>query len=135
MDKSIYFALWGGMYILCCVLGFLPEQSGFSLYVMAAVSLLFFLPPFLLVRQAKAQNDTKILRVIHKICLLSLGLSTVMLVANFLSVLSPSETLGSVLHIILSLVSVPMMSSGLPLISLFLWACLLITSKTPAKKR
>jgi hypothetical protein len=134
MDKSIYFVLWGGMYILCCVLGFLPEQTGFSLYVMTAVSLLFFLPPFLLVRKAKEKNDTKTLKLTRRICLISLGLSTLMLVANFLSVLSPSETLGNVLHVILSLVSVPMMSSGLPLVSLFLWACLLSASKTKAKK-
>ena len=134
MDKSIYLALWGGMYVLCCVLGFLPEQAGFSLYVMAAVSLLFFLPPFLMVRKAKEKKDFKTLKLTRRICLISLGLSTVLLVANFLSVLSPSETLGNVLHVILSLVSVPMMSSGLPLLSLFLWACLLSISKTKAKK-
>ena len=134
MDKSIYLALWGGMYVLCCVLGFLPEQTGFSLYVMAAVSLLFFLPPFLMVRKAKEKKDFKTLKLTRRICLISLGLSTVLLVANFLSVLSPSETLGNVLHVILSLVSVPMMSSNLPLLSLLLWACLLSISKTKAKK-
>ena len=135
MDKSIYLALWGGMYVLCCVLGFLPEQTGFSMYVMSAVSLLFFLPPFLLVRKAKAQLYHKTLNLLRRISLLSLGLTTVLLVANFLSVLSPSETLGKVLHILLSLVSVPMMCSGFPLISLFLWACLLSTSKIKTKKR
>ena len=135
MEKSIYLALWGGMYVLCCVLGFLPEQTGFSMYVMSAVSLLFFLPPFLLAHKAKAHADHKTLTLLRRISLLSLALTTVLLVVNFLSVLSPSETLGNVLHGILVIVSVPMMSSGFALASLFLWACLLVSSKIKAKKR
>ncbi len=127
MDKCILTALWAGMYILCCVLGFLPEQQGFSFYVLLAVSVAFFVPPFLLLRQAKKQGDGKTIKNVRMLSLLSLGLTTVLLVANFLSVLSSSEALGQVLHIALSLVSVPMMSGG-GMISLFLWACLLFAS-------
>ena len=133
MDKGILAAAWIGMYILCCVLGFLPEQQGFSLYVMTIVSVCFFIPPFLLLRKAKADQDAKTLRLVRRVSLLSLGLTTVLLVANFLSVLSSSEALGTVLHIALTIVSVPMGSSG-GVISLFLWACLLYAS-IPGKKK
>jgi hypothetical protein len=134
MDKGILAAAWIGMYILCCVLGFLPEQQGFSRYVMTAVSVCFFIPPFLLLHKAKAEQDDRTLRLVRRISILSLSLSTVLLVANFLSVLSASEALGTVLHIALSIVSVPMGSSG-GIISLFLWACLLYTSIPGRKKK
>ncbi len=127
MDKGILTALWAGMYILCCVLGFLPEQQGFSLYVLLIVSVAFFVPPFLLLQQAKKQEDQKTVKTVRLLSLLSLGLTTVLLVANFLSVLSSSEALGRVLHIGLGIVSVPMLSGG-GMVSLFLWACLLFAS-------
>ena len=133
MDKGILAAAWIGMYILCCVLGFLPEQQGFSLYEMSAVSVCFFIPPFLLLRKAKAEQDVKTLRLVRRVSILSLSLTTVLLVANFLSVLSPSEAFGTALHIVLRIVSVPMGSSG-GVISLFLWACLLYSS-IPGKKK
>ncbi len=135
MDKGILTALWAGLYLICCVLGFLPEQQGFSFYAMALVSVAFFVPPFLLLRQAKLQKDGKTVKLVRLLSLLSLGLTTVLLVANFLSVLSASEALGTVLHIALTIVSVPMLSSGTSLLSLFLWACLLFYSISKEKKR
>lgn len=133
MDKGILAAAWIGMYILCCVLGFLPEQQGFSYYVMVAVSVCFFIPPFLLLRKARSDADMKTLRVVRQISIWSLCLTTALLVANFLSVLSASEALGTALHILLRIVSVPMGSSG-GVISLFLWACLLYAG-APSKKK
>ena len=49
------------------------------------------------------------------------------LLLNFLSVLH-SQTLGTVLHHILTIVSAPMIASGHWALSLFLWACLLMVS-------
>ena len=125
MDKSIYLALWGGMYVLCCVLGFLPEQTGFSLYVMAAVSLLFFLPPFLMVRKAKEKKDFKTLKLTRRICLISLGLSTVLLVANMLTVLLNGYGLGNFLYYALVVFSTPMICGQFWAYSLLLWAILM----------
>ena len=134
MDKGILTALWAGMYILCCVLGFLPAQQGFSYWVLLAAAILFFLPPFLLLRQAKQQNDTKTVKLVRTLSLVSLGLTTVLLVANFLSVWSASEALGAVLYVALTIVSVPMVCSQSWAIALFLWACLLFAS-LPGKKK
>ena len=134
MDKGILKALWGGMYILCCVLGFLPEQQGFSYWIMLVVSVAFFVPPFLLLRQAREQEDTKTVKLVRTLSLVSLGVTTLLLVANVLSVLSSTEALGTVLYYILAVVSVPMLSSQSWGISLFLWACLLFASLSKRKK-
>ena len=134
MDKGILTALWAGMYILCCVLGFLPAQQGFSYWVLLVTAILFFLPPFLLLRHAKKQNDTKTVTLVRRLSLASLGLTTVLLIANFLSVWSSSEILGTVLYIALTILSVPMVCSQSWGIPLFLWACLLFAS-LPGKKK
>lgn len=132
MDNGILLALWGGMYILCCVLGFVSPTDSFSRVFMTVLSVLFFLPPALLTWQAKKKQDAKTLRLVRRISLLSLGLTTVTLVANFLSVLASTEVIGTLLHWLLALVSVPMLCSNAWILSLFCWACLLFAS---GKKR
>lgn len=134
MDNGILLALWGGMYILCCVLGFVSPVDSFSRIFMTVLSVLFFLPPALLVWQAKKKKDDKTLRLVRRISGLSLGLTTVTLVANFLSVLARSELVGTVLHWLLGIVSVPMLCSSAWLLSLFCWACLLFASGKKRKK-
>lgn len=134
MDNGILLALWGGMYILCCVLGFVSPADSFSRIFMTVLSVLFFLPPALLVWQAKKKDDPKTLRLVRRISGLSLGLTTVTLVANFLSVLAKSELVGTVLHYLLGFVSVPMLCSNAWLLSLFCWACLLFASGRKRKK-
>ena len=57
----------------------------------------------------------------------------VLLVANFLSALG-SVTLGDVLYGMLVIVSSPMVCSGYWVLSLFLWACLLMSSLSQLKK-
>ena len=132
MDNGILLALWGGMYILCCVLGFVSPADSFSRVFMTVLSVLFFQPPALLTWQAKKRQDAKTLRLVRRISLLSLGLTTVTLVANFLSVLASTEVIGTLLHWLLALVSVPMLCSNAWILSLFCWACLLFAS---GKKR
>ena len=132
MDKGILAAAWIGMYILCCVLGFLPEQQGFSLYVMTAVSVCFFIPPFLLLHKAKAEQDDRTLRLVRRISILSLSLSTVLLVANFLTA-GAAEITGDLLYGFLVILSAPMYCGQFWIMSLFLWACLLMASLSALK--
>ena len=132
MDNGILLALWGGMYIICCVLGFVSPADNFSRVFMTVLSVLFFLPPGLMVWQAKKKSDRKTLRLVRRISLICLGLTTITLVANFLSVLASTELVGTLLHWLLALVSVPMLCSNAWILSLFGWACLLFAS---GKKR
>ena len=93
-----------------------------------------FLPPALLIHQAGKQSDRHTLLLIRNLSALSLGLTLVLLVLNFLSALG-SETLGAVLYGLLVVVSSPMICSGQWALSLFLWACLLMVSLRFLRRR
>ena len=124
MNKKLLFVLWGVLFAVTAALGFLPRQNGLTL----AAALLFFLPPVLLLW--KKERETTLL--IRNLAALSLGLTLVTLILNFILAVS-SETLGNALHSILTVVSAPMICSGYWVLSLFLWACLLMVSLKKSK--
>jgi len=125
MKKKTLFALWGGLFILCAGLGFIPNPEGAVRIGLTLLSVLFFLPPALLLR---LHGDRATVTLVRNLSLLSLALTLLALVLNFLFALS-SETVGSVLHYVLIIVSSPMVCSGYWVLSLFLWACLLTLSR------
>ena len=130
MNKKTLFVLWGAFFILCAGLGFIPAPAGAVKGLMTALSALFFLPPALLLWQA----DRNIALLIRNLSLLSLGVTLVTLILNFVLAVS-SEFLGTVLHYILVIVSAPMICSGYWVLSLFLWACLLMVSLKKTGKK
>ena len=128
MNKKMLFVFWGILFVLCAGLGFIPEPQGGWKGLMTGASLLFFLPPFLLLY--RGDRDTAAL--IRNLSALSLGVTLVTLILNFILAVS-SETLGNILHYILVVVSAPMICSGYWVLSLFLWACLLMASLKKTK--
>ena len=137
MTKKTVFFIWAGLYILCAGLGFIPGLSG-SLQpgiqgILTALSILFFLPPLYLVYTAKKAGDRDTLMLLRNLSALSLAVTAVTLVLNLASALA-SQWLGDLLHVILILVSVPMVCSGYWAVSLFLWACLLMLCLSAKKK-
>ena len=129
MNKKILFAIWGVLFLLCAGLGFIPEPQGAAKGLMTALSVLFFVPPAVLLY--RCDRDTSLL--IRNLSLLSLGVTLLTLILNFILAVS-SEFLGTVLHYILVVVSAPMICSGYWVLSLFLWACLLMASLKMQKK-
>ena len=127
MNKKLLYALWGCLFILCAGLGFIPEPEGSAQVLLTTLSLLFFLPPAVLLQQAGKHGDLHTVKLIRNLSALSLGLTLVLLILNFLTAFS-SETLGKILHYVLTIVSSPMICSGHWAMSLFLWACLLMGS-------
>lgn len=123
-NKSLY-VLWGGLYILCTLLGFISSPSGALKVLLVIFALLFFLPGFLLLYRAVKTQDKKNLRTLRLLSGVSLLLTLLALVGNFLAVLG-SEAVGTLLHILLVVVSTPMLCSQFWVGSLFLWACLLM---------
>ena len=122
MDQKTVMAVWGMLYGLCTVFGFLPEPEGAAKIAGTVLSVVFFLPPvWLLVR-----GNEKARVLVRKLAALSLGLTVLTLMANF-ALAVRSEALGNALHILLVVVSSPMICSGYWVLSLFLWACLLIS--------
>ena len=127
MKNRILYVLWGALFILCAALGFIPEPAGAGRLLLTLASLLFFLPPAMLIRSARKAGSRSQLALMRNLSALSLGLTAVLLILNFLTAFR-SETLGNILHAVLVIVSSPMICSGHWARSLFLWASLLIAS-------
>ena len=117
MKNKLIYILWCVLFIICAGLGFIPEPSGLK----TALSLLFFLPPAVLLYRGTREA----VKLVTWLAALSLLTTMVLLVGNVLSV-GGSEALGTALYYLLVIVSSPMISSGYWALSLFLWACLLI---------
>ena len=133
MKKKSLFALWGVLFLVCAGLGFIPEPSGAVRWLLTVLSILFFLPPAVLVYQGRKTGDAHLLALIRNLSALSLGLTALLLIMNFLTAFR-SELLGNILHAVLVVVSSPMICSGRWVLSLFLWACLLMSSLSVKQK-
>ena len=130
MSNKLLYALWAVLFIICAGLGFILEPEGALRTVSTIASLVFFLPPAVLVYRGR-KADVKL------VCWLSgmsLTATLVLLVGNVLSV-AASETMGTALYYLLIIVSSPMVCSGYWAASLFFWACLLTASLQALKKR
>ena len=127
MNKKMLFSLWGGLFGLCAALGFLPEPEGALRWLLTAAALACFLPPAVLLYRAKQEGDRHTRLLIRNLSAASLGLTLLLLVANFLGAFG-SEFLGTALYYALVVVSSPMVCSGYWALSLFCWACLLVAS-------
>ena len=133
MNQKQLFALWGGLFIVCAGLGFIPEPSGLLQGLLSLCAFGFFVPGVLLWYTGYQKKDRHVLSLIRNLAAASLILTLGLLVLNFLTVLR-SEALGNALYCILVIVSSPMICSGSWASSLFLWACLLILSIQSLKK-
>lgn len=120
MSNKALYIIWGGLYILCAGLGFMQPGSEEAANAMTLLSVAFFIPgAVLLYRGQKVQ--------IRLLSAISLGLTVVCIVLNILSV-GMAEIDGRILYALLGLLSAPMFCSRMWLLSLFLWACLLMGS-------
>ena len=127
MKNRFLYALWGALFILCAGLGFIPEPAGALKVLLTALSVLFFLPPAVLVWRGRRDRNRTVLSLVRNLSFASLSLSVLLIIASFLTVFR-SRLLGDILHGVLVVVSSPMICSGHWAMSLFLWACLLIAS-------
>ena len=124
MFHQLFYTLWGAMFVLCAASGFIPEPQGAARWALTALSLLFFLPPAVLVWRAKEEKDRFTLRLIRSLCLCSLGLTLVLLIATFAAI-PASLAVGDILYGVLTVLSAPMICSQIWIVSLCLWAVLL----------
>jgi len=134
MKSNYLFALWAVLFSLCAAFGFIPEPEGALRTMLTGLSLAFFLPPAWLLYRAKKTRDDHTAKLIRNLSALSLGLTLVLLIGNFLTAFA-SDTVGLVLYYVLIIVSSPMICSGHWAMSLFLWACLLVGSLRMLKRQ
>lgn len=124
MKARISYIAWACLYVLCTGLGVISDAAGFGKAMLVLVSVLFFLPGAYLVYDGQRRKDRRRLRTVRLICLISLGLTILLLIINILSVRA-SAAAGNVLFVLLQLVSTPMVCGQYWILSIFLWSCLL----------
>ena len=124
--KHLYF-IWLGLYVLCALLGFIPERNLFVHILFSLAALAFYIPGIILLYRGILSNQKKLLLQVRIISLCSLLLTLLVIVLTILTV-HASEGIGQLLNVLLNLVSVPMFCSYWRGVALFLWACLFISS-------
>ena len=134
MNKKLKFILWGVLFAVCAGLGFVPQPEGAAKVLMGILSLGFFAVGGWILWQAHADGDTETIRLVRALSLASLTATLALLIANFLSIFA-SDTLGDLLHYMLTVVSSPMLCAPSWAVSLFLWACLMVVSQKFLKVR
>ena len=125
MNKKSLFAVWALLFILCAGLGFIQEPTGFLRHILFFLSLVFFLPPALILFKSIQKRDFNTVRLIRNLSGLSLLSTLILIVLNIVSALWPPLA-GDILHSVLTIVSSPMICCGNWFLSMFLWACLLM---------
>ena len=133
MKKTILLFIWGWLYLICAALGHATDVTAAQQTAMTILSVLFFLPGFLLLLDGWKKKKKAACNLVFYISLGSLALTLVMLLLNVLSV-TGSETLGNVMYELLIWLSSPMICCGYWFLSLFLWASLLFASISCKKK-
>jgi hypothetical protein len=131
-DGKLY-ALWGVLYIFCGLLGFIREPNGFVTALLVLMVVGFFVPgAVLLYRGYKARNPWRI-KAVCAISLVWLVMTLVLLVLNFLTA-GATALAGDLLYGFLVILSAPMFCGQAWVLSLFLWACLLMSGLSCLKK-
>ena len=133
MKTKILFAPWGCIYALCVGLGTVENPEGLGKVLLVLTSLIFFIPPGYILYDGIRGGKKKQVKAVRIIAIISLSLTLILLVANFLSIAGSAQA-GKLLYELLILVSAPMVCSQYWVVSLFLWACLLWTTFTKPKK-
>ena len=134
-NKQLYL-YWLYLYILCAALGFIPaERSPLVTALLALLSVAFFIPPALLLHRSFQQGNPRHPRFIAIASGVSLALTTLLFIANTLTVLAPQDVLlGNILNALLVVLSAPMLCAPFSILGLFGWACLLVTAIRCLKK-
>lgn len=136
--KTVLYIVWACLYVLCVGLGTLEEPAGFGKAVLVLIGLGFFVPGFWLAAENAKAADRKGMGALRIICICSLSLTLAAIVGNFLSA-NASASVGKALYDVLALVSAPMLCIRYWALSIFLWACLLMTTVPgvvlPGKKK
>lgn len=135
MNHLFWYGIWGILFATCSVLGLVTDTSGVLGVLMELLALAFYVPPVILLVQGHRTGNRKTLRTIRNISALSLLATLGLMIANIVLALRVSEGLGNVLHILVVIVSSPMSCMGNGLVSLFLWACLLIVGIRCSRKK
>ena len=134
MNKKLLFTLWGVLFVVCAAFGFIPQPGTAVMILGYLLAFGFFGIGGWILWQAYQTRDRATATLVRNLSLASLMTTSILLVANFLSVFA-SQGLGNFLHYVLIIVSSPMLCAPSWATSLFLWACLMVVSQNLLKKK
>ena len=128
MRFGALYTAWAALFVLTAALGLcFPAAEGGLKALLLIISILFFLPPWLILQKARRTGNDHHRKLVGMLAALSLVMTTALICLNILS-FSDAEGLGDVLHVVLTVVSAPMVCSNFFAVPLFLWAVLLMAS-------
>ena len=133
MNRTSFYTVWAGLFIICAGLGFIPGPPGALKVLMIGLTLGFFAVPGWFLTWLDKRRDKLHIRILRNLAAASLGLTLVLILVNFMAFMAP-EAVGTLLHILLIIVSAPMVCGQYWVLSLFLWACLMIWAQKLLKK-
>ena len=133
MTNFFLYIAWIILYGLCAGLGCIGAPTGWLYGLCIAASILFFLPPALLLHRADKRSDRKTITKILFISLAWLTVTLLLIICNILSI-GASELAGTILHYLLVVCTAPMICGQIWLLIIFFWACLMSASIKLLKK-
>ena len=134
MKTKTLWLSWLYMFILCTVLGFIPEPTGFFKFLFVVIAAGFFVPGFVLLTKADHRDQVKTMRIIRNLAIAALVLDMVLIILNFLSALM-AEVWGTVFYYMLVVLGSPLVCGQYWALTLFGWACLMVYAISLLKKR
>lgn len=124
MTRRIWYYVWLGLFLITAAMGFVPEQARAMRVLRLTLTVLFFLPPLMILRKGTKQDAKRI----FALSAASLCLTVAAIVISVICARGSTE-LGNFLHGVLVVVSAPMICGGVWVLSLFLWACLMFACR------
>ena len=133
MKNKTLFLIWGGLFILCAGLGFIPAVYGFARVLLVLAAIVFFIPPWILFYRGQQKKDPGLLALLRGISISSLVATLTLLILTIITA-GTNATASDFFYVLLGVFSAPMFCSQGWVISLFLWACLFIASASALRK-
>ena len=130
--KNVWLS-WLYLFVLCAVLGFIPQATGFFKVLFVLIAVGFFVPGFVLLVKADHRDDVRTIGLVRNIAIVALIVTTVLIMLNFMSA-TMSKAWGDVLYVMLVVFASPLVAGQYWVLTLFGWACLMIYGITLLKK-
>ncbi len=127
MKERILYFIWLCLYIICVGMGTIIQRDTLMHIILTVLGLLFFVPAIILLYDGLTAGNKKMLLRIRIVSICSLVLTLSMIVLNIVAV-KAGEDVGLVLNDLLILFSAPMFCTYWRGLSIFLWACVFISS-------
>lgn len=134
MKRKTLYAAWFVLFLITAVLGSIEPGSEMMKAVMVCAAICFFIPPAVLLYDGLRRRDREQVLLLRLISALSLGLTFLLMLLNFLSTPLPQRA-GDLLYALLIILSAPMACGQYWAVSLFAWACILMVTLLHAPKK